>query len=291
MILLLGSSGYVGQAFIKYFRAQEINYTTASVRFPLDIAAFRNRILKDKISHVINCTGAIGSPNVDACETARDITLLANAILPQQLAQCCAEVDVKFIHISSGCIFNDVSCERGHLPQIEYTENDTPNFCFNSSKYSWYSATKALGETLVKDISNTLICRLRIPFNGEVSTRNYIQKICQYPILLNATNSFSNIDEFVAAVTSLYNRHGIYNLTQPGSMTTRSIINILQQNNLCKDKLFFRTIEEFEATVATPRSNCVLNSTKAIRHGAVLTPIEDSMRESIEHYSYNIRHA
>lgn len=291
MILLLGSSGYVGQAFIKYFRSQNIEYTTATVRFPLDRSAFRSRLLKGRITHVINCTGAIGSPNVDACESARDNILLANAILPQQLAQCCEEVAIKFIHISSGCIFNDIACEQGQKPQREFTESDDPTFCFNSSKYSWYSATKDLGETLIKDISNTLICRLRIPFNGDISARNYIHKICQYPILLNATNSFSNIDEFVAAVIKLYNHQGIYNLTQPGYMTTRDIISILQQNNLCKDKLFFRTIEEFEKTVATPRSNCVLNSTKAIRHGAVLTPIEDSMRKSIEQYAYNIQHA
>lgn len=109
--------------------------------------------------------------------------------------------------------------------------------------------------------------------------------------MLNATNSFSQLDEFVAAAFELKDSPQIYNLTQPGYLTTKQVIAMLQQHNVAMNKLYFRSIEEFNATVKTPRSNCVLDSSKALRRGAKLTPIEDAMHQAIDKYIYNIKHA
>lgn len=291
MILLLGATGYVGEAFVLFFKNNDIDFITASVRYPLDKNAFRNLLLKNNVTHVFNCAGYTGKPNVDACELNKDATLLANAILPKQIADVCKSYGIRLIHVSSGCIYNDVCCERALPPLKEYTEQDAPNFCFNSNKYSWYSATKALGEQLLQqtDAGFVTIARLRIPFNGEINNRNYIDKILKYPILLNATNSFSHLNEFVQAAFTIRNISGIFNLTQPGYLTTQQVVQMLQQHNLAVGKEFYKSIEDFDSIVKAPRSNCTLDSSNAIRCGVKLTCIDVAMEQAIGEYAFNLK--
>lgn len=291
MNLLLGASGYVGSAFEQYFKSEGIPYVTHGVRFGFDERGFVKFLLANKINRIYNCAGFTGKPNVDSCELIENKipALQANSLLPLQLHNICTKYFIKLIQISSGCIYNDSQCEKGLPPAKEFVETDTPNFSFFQPKHSWYSGTKALGEQLLVnnvEIYNTLICRLRIPFNGENSNRNYINKVINYDNLLNATNSFSQLDEFVRACVDLSgsNRSGIFNLTQPGYMTTKEIVDMLKRYNLVSDKTYFRCVEDFEKITTAPRSNCVLDSSKAIRGGIKLTPIHIAMENAIANY-------
>ena len=292
MILLLGSTGYVGKAFAQFFNKNNIDYTTFCIRYPFDANEFRNFLLRNKITHVFNCAGYTGKPNVDACEVQKDETLLANAILPKQIAEICCNYNVALVHISSGCIYTDCNCDQAFKPLKEYQENDAPNFCFDANKYSWYSATKALGEQLIENYACTIV-RLRIPFNGEANDRSYINKIINYPVLLNATNSFTYLPEFARNVVYIASnsykfRMSPFNLTQPGHLNTQQVVAMLKEKNLIKDKLYFKSIDEFNKTVAAPRSNCVLDASKAIAHKLHMTPIEDAMMMAIDQLSFNI---
>lgn len=289
MILLLGATGYVGKAFEKYFKSNDIDFLSYSIRFPLNVNDIRNVCLRNKISAIYNCAAYVGKPNVDACELNKDAALMANAFLPQQLRKFCNDYAINLVHVSSGCIFTDDACDQAQAPTREYIETDEPNFCFDSSKYSWYSGTKALGEHLIKDDYNVTIVRLRIPFDDENSDRNYITKIIKYPILLNATNSFSQLNEFVAATHNLQHASGIFNLTQPGYLNTKQVVEMLIKHNLTTNKLYFKNIDDFKKTVATPRSNCVLDSSRAIRNGITLTPIADAMQLAIDQYAFNLK--
>ena len=85
---------------------------------------------------------------------------------------------MKFMHISSGCVYTGA--------EKEFTEEDPPNFCFNSEiEGSFYSGTKALSEELINKDSS-FICRLRIPFDHVDGPRNYLSKIQNYQKLLDA---------------------------------------------------------------------------------------------------------
>lgn len=289
MILLLGATGYVGRAFEKYFKSNNIDFLTHSVRFPLNVNELRKVCLRNKVSTIYNCAAYVGKPNVDACELNKDAALMANALLPQQLLKFCNDYAIYLVHVSSGCIFMDDNCDQALPPAREFTERDAPNFCFDASKYSWYSGTKALGEHLIKKNYDATIVRLRIPFNAENDERNYISKIIKYPVLLNATNSFSQLNEFVAAAHNLERQGGIFNVTQPGYLTTKQVVEMLAKRNLVCDKLYFKNIQDFDKTVKTPRSNCVLDSSLAIRTGIKLTPIEDAMQQAIDEYSFNLK--
>lgn len=296
MVLLLGSSGYIGNAVKQALTKDGIDFICKSIRYPLDKQEFQRTLIKEKIYAVINCAGYTGVPNVDACElpSNKQVCIEANAFLPAQIMQVCNDLHVKFVHVSSGCIYNDYACENAQPPVAQFNEADAPNFSFLTNKCSWYSGTKALGEMLCKQ---AYICRLRIPFDGQINDRNYLCKMRNYNVLLNATNSFSQLQEFAQGVVQValyidtveYKR--VFNMTQPGYLTTMQVIEMMRKNNIVKNKLYFKSIEEFGRTIEAPRSNCVLDSSYIINKGIELTPIEDAMNIAIETLAYNLNNS
>ena len=297
MILLLGSSGYVGSAFKKYFADKEIDFITKSIRYPFDVKEFKEFLKDNNIKSIINCSGYVGNPNVDSCEDNPIDCIFGNGLLPRQVAEAASSFFISHIFVSSGCIFFDEACEQGLPPSIEFTNRDKPNFTFDQEYRSLYSGTKDLGEKLLKPFSNTSICRLRIPFNGEVSYRNYLYKVINYPKLVNATNSLSNLDEFVNACykisefmhTAKFTPGAkIYNLTQPGYVTTEEVVELLKKHNIIEGKDFFPSYEEFLKTVRAPRSNCVLKScSERPDTPFTLTPVKESLENAIIQYRNN----
>ncbi|MCA9084310.1 MAG: hypothetical protein KDA81_09655, partial [Planctomycetaceae bacterium] len=79
---------------------------------------------------------------------------------------------------------------------------------------------------------------------------------------------------------------GTYNLTNPGHVTTRDVVRLITESGLIsKEFRFFESEAEFMQKAAiTPRSNCVLDSTKAIQAGLRLTPIEDAIRTALKQW-------
>lgn len=296
MVLLLGSSGYVGDAVKQALTNESIDFICKSIRYPLDKQDFQRTLLKEKIEVVINCAGYTGVPNVDACELPenKQLCIEANAFLPAQIMEVCNDAHVKMVHVSSGCIYTDYACANAQPPTIQFEELDAPNFSFMMGNCSWYSGTKALGEMMCAD---AYICRLRIPFNGEINARNYLCKMRNYDVLLNATNSFSQLEEFARGIVHIAlnidaaHHMRIFNMTQPGYMTTVQVVEMMHKHNIVKDKLYFKSIDEFNRTIKAPRSNCVLNSSYACSCGIKLTPIEDAMNLAIEKLAYNLKYS
>ncbi len=245
---------------------------------PVDLARALDDLSAD---FLINCAGYTGKPNVDACENDKSACLMGNAVLPGVVAKACREVGIPFGHVSSGCIFTGQARDGQG-----FTEEDEPNFSFRQNNCSFYSGTKALGEEVLAAESRCYIWRLRIPFDNQSHPRNYLQKLMTYERLLEAENSLSHLDEFVQACLDSVQRqipYGIYNLTNPGSIRTSEITKLIAEYGLvAKPFSFFRDEEEFMRVAAkTPRSNCVLDATKALQAGLNLSPIEDVLRRSL----------
>ncbi len=273
MIGLFGSTGYVGSRFRALFERHGLAW--APLRRPpsFDVADVREVLAEANVSCVINCAGFTGKPNVDACETQKAACLMGNAVLPGVLRDACESMDIPWGHVSSGCIFT------GRRPDgAGFREDDAPNFSFRQDNCSYYSGTKALGEEMLDGAERCYVWRLRIPFDNTTSPRNYLQKLLAYDRLLEAENSLSDLDEFVAACVDCLRRelpYGIYNLTNPGSVWTSEVTALLRASGVTdKQFKFFDSEAEFMALAAkTPRSNCVLDSTKAVRAGLRLTPV------------------
>jgi dTDP-4-dehydrorhamnose reductase len=286
MIYLLGGSGYVGQAYqallarkgipFRNLRRAELDYTQPA----LLAAALR----RDKPDFLINAAGYTGKPNVDACELHKAECLFGNAVFPGFVAQACAEAGVPWGHVSSGCIYT------GARPDGKgFTENDPPNFTFRSPPCSFYSGTKALGEEVLAGQPNVYVWRLRIPFDHVDNPRNYLTKLMRYPRLLEATNSISELHEFVAATFACWEKRvpfGTYNVTNPGFVTTHEVVELIKQSGVCrKEFVFFKDEDEFMHTAAkTPRSNCVMDSSKLASVGITLTDVREIITRDLRRW-------
>jgi dTDP-4-dehydrorhamnose reductase len=286
MIYLLGGSGYVGQAYQALLTRRGLPFRNLR-RADFDYAdrvALTALLRREKPAFLINAAGYTGKPNVDACELHKPECLFGNAVLPGLIAQACADAGIPWGHVSSGCIYSGRNAAgRG------FTETDTPNFTFRTNHCSFYSGTKALGEEVLAGAPDVFIWRLRIPFNEIDGPRNYLSKLMRYPRLLDAENSISQLDEFVAATLACWEKRvpfGTYNVTNPGHITTREVVALIQKTGVShKDFQFFADEAEFMQTAAkTPRSNCVMDSSKLAATGIRLTEVHEAVERDLRRW-------
>lgn len=285
--LVVGASGFCGKHFTRRIaeRGHEPVGVGRSQCDVYDVDAVAALLRSASPDAVINCAGFTGRPNVEQCEANKADCLAANAYLPAQLAKACGSVGVPFAHVSSGCIYSGRRGDGGG-----FRESDPPNFSFRHNNCSWYSGTKALGEELLADLPVRYIWRVRFPFSATDSPRNYLSKLLHYERLLDVGNSLSSIAESVDAALDCFEKSappGTYHLTNPGSMTTRRVTELMLEAGVTTKQFdFFASEREFQETTSSiPRSNCVLDSSKAIACGLVLTPVEDAVRHTLRLWS------
>ena len=280
---VLGSTGYLGSYFVraieeKGWRAlglsrKEVDYT--------NVDHLSVWLRENKPAFLINAAGYTGKPNVDACEKDKSECLFGNAVLPGRVREVCGDLGIKWGHVSSGCIYS------GSRPDGKgWREEDEPNFSFRSPPCSFYSGTKALGEEVLEGAEDCYVWRLRIPFNEDANPRNYLQKLLNYENLLEAENSISHLGEFVDLCLKCFEHEiepGVYNMTNKGSITTKQVTSwMLEEGVTDKDFSFFQDETDFmDRAALTPRSNCVLDATKAEQAGVGMRPVEEAVRDSL----------
>lgn len=150
-ILITGSKGQLGTQLQKIIANgySEIGPVPEAIKgatvIPIDIdelditdkAAVTKFILDNKPNVVINCAAMT---NVDACQTAYEAAMKANAIGPRNLATACEEIGAKIIHVSTDYVFGGT----GTVPYREWDLCDPQ---------SVYGASKFLGEQYVREFS------------------------------------------------------------------------------------------------------------------------------------------
>jgi dTDP-4-dehydrorhamnose reductase len=296
MIVILGSTGYVGSKYCEFLSSRGVRFYGAS-RSRVDYTTkegLSSLIRSTNASFLINAAGYTGKPNVDACEADKAATLFGNAVFPGVVAEVCSDMGVPWGHVSSGCTYSGRRPDGGG-----WREDDPPNFCFRSGRCSFYSGTKALGEEIIADAPSCYVWRLRIPFNHEAGPRNYITKLMTYERLLEAENSVSHLDEFVRATWECWEGRvpfGTYNVTNPGSVMTGDVVRWIGEEAASRDSAglpcpfrrefsFFSDEGEFMRVAAkTPRSNCVMDSSKLASVGIVMSPVEEAFRGALRNW-------
>jgi dTDP-4-dehydrorhamnose reductase len=313
MILLLGSHGYVGEQFVAELRSRGWAFV-APRRSELDATQFEPLLAwlrANRPEFVVNCAGYTGKPNVDACEADRAGTLAGNVLLPQTLAHACAAAGIPWGHVSSGCIYAGAKVRQpdGSLVTekdllrpgvrellttardrfVGFTEEEAPNFSFRDGPCSFYSGTKALGEEAILGVGQSFIWRLRIPFDQFDGHRNYLSKIQRYPKVYENVNSISHRADFVKACLDCWGKRvpfGVYNVTNPGFVTTREVVTLLERHlRPARPFEFWSDDSEFYQVAAkTPRSNCILDSSKLAGVGISLRPVGEALEDSFQRW-------
>ena len=313
MVILLGASGYMGQAFGKELIRRGIPFRPIS-RKELNYADYqvlRTALKKEKPEFVIQAAGFTGKPNVDACEKQLGETISGNVTLAQTVAQACHAVGVRLGFVSSGCIYTGAKVQREcgtwavedrlTEPLVSellanrsdrlagFTETDEPNFCFAHNNCSFYSGTKALAEEVMAQFPDFYVWRLRIPFDELDGSRNYLSKIQRYPKVYQNWNSISHRRDTVAACLDTWLQKipgGIYNVVNPGYISTSEVVEKIQKRLRPAWKAeFWESDDEFYRFGAiTPRSNCILDSGKLLKSGIRIRPLEEALEEALDRW-------
>jgi len=312
MILLLGASGYIGEAFAKELQRRKEEFLPLSrkqvdyTRFDLLLEFLKTK----KPAFVVNAAGYTGKPNVDACELHKADTLQGNALFPATVAHACAAAKIPWGHVSSGCIYSGAKIiEKGKIrtekdftkPELRaivekspqsihgFTETDTPNFSFRDEPCSFYSGTKALGEEAIENIGQSYVWRLRIPFDEFDNSRNYLSKVQRYPKVYDNVNSISHRADFVKACLDTWKLcapFGTYNVTNPGFVTTRHVVEQIEKILKPKHKFEYWSsdAEFYKVAAKTPRSNCVMDVSKLLAAGVKIRGVEEALEHSLKNW-------
>jgi UDP-glucose 4,6-dehydratase len=308
VIILLGASGYFGQAFEQELLRREWPHRPVS-RQQIDYTRFDLlvQLLRDtKASFLINAAGFTARPNIDACETARAETLAGNTLLPLTVANACLAANVSWGHLSSGCIYSgayvanrlEPNLGQPHLKSLAesspesfrgFVETDEPNFSFRHPPCSFYSGSKALAEEAIAGVGRNYIWRVRLPFDHLDNPRNYITKLLRYPKLYDNVNSISHRLECVNVCLDLWERHapfGIYNVTNPGFVTTRQVAALIEKLLPPARRFEFWANDDdfYRFGAKAPRSNCILEVSKLLSTGVKLRSAHEALVDALQHW-------
>jgi dTDP-4-dehydrorhamnose reductase len=312
MILLLGATGYIGQAFARELRRRGEAFIPLS-RSAFDYSNFDllfDYVRKIEPEFVINAVGYAGNPTDAASELDRLEALQANTLLPETVARVCVMTNTSWGHISSGSIYTGAKVrDNGEtrlvkdLARLEvrrrfqehpedflgFKETDEPNFSFRHPPCGFYNGTKALAEETIRKHGQNYIWRLRMPFNEQDEPSNWLSQLQHSPRLYDAVNSLSHLEDCVRACFELWERRapfGVYNVTNPGAVITRDVVEMIQR--ILKPQRQFRWCredDEFGSDAAkAPRSNCILDVSKLLKTGVAMRPITAALEDSLERW-------
>lgn len=312
MVLLLGATGYIGQAFVRQLRLR------GDCFIPLSRSAFdysRFDLLFDYVrrvcpSIVINAAGFSGRPNMDACEVERMQTFQANTILPQTVGRVCSMTRTPFGHVSSAAIFSGAKVViEGELrveqdlstpylrrlfeinPEafLGFAEHDEPNNTFRTGPCSFLAGTKALAEDALKSRRETFIWRAGLPFNEQDIHCNLLARLQTYSRVYDHITCVSHVDDFASACLDLVKARapfGVYNIVNTGAVTTRSITHrISRELGGSREFEFWQGDAEFyHGGVRAPRSSCILDNSKLVRAGVRMRSADKAIAHSLQRW-------
>lgn len=266
-ILILGK-GFIGE------RLQEALDCDISERRITSYAIAEEEVKKYKPKIIINCIGSTGKNNVDDCELDKDTTLNANTFVPLILGEVALRNNIKFVHISSGCIFHyDYSKDK------PIDEKKTPDF-FDL----FYSRTKIYSETALDVLTEKfkmLIIRIRIPLDNRPHPKNILNKLIKYKKVIDCPNSVTYIPDFIAALKYLIkiDAWGIFNLVNKGGLKYPDFMAIYKK--YVPD--FNYTVMDYRKLGLT-RTNMLMSTRKLEKTGFKVRNIKEVLGECIKNY-------
>ncbi len=311
MILLLGATRYIGQAFARELRRRGSCFIPLS-RQALDYTRFEllfDYVRRIKPALLINAAEYSGARNADECETVRMETFQTNTLLPQTIAQVCMMTSTPWAHVSSGAIFSGAKVfEMGEMrvekdlndPKVRqffrlhkenffgFTESDEPNFSFRCAPCSFFAGTKALAEEALRGNPQTYIWRPNLPFGDTEHPSNLLTGVQSPGRIHDRIASLSHVDDFVRACLDLIDRQasfGIYNVTNPGAVTARQIVEMVKRILKPARGFEFWTEEESqERGEAAAGPSCILDVTKLLSTGVRIRPVELALEDALERW-------
>jgi dTDP-4-dehydrorhamnose reductase len=313
MILLLGATGYVGQAFSSELRRRKLSFIPLT-RKAIDYTNFDalfDYIRKMKPEFVINAAGYAPNPNLEIYESAHWEALCANALLPQTVARACLMTNIPWGHVSSGNIYSGAKIETqdGQMrierdlnhPEVRkllarhpekilgFTEWDEPNLSFRRAPCDFYSGTKALAEEAIHGVGQHYIWRPGTFFDEHDHSRNLLSKLQQHKKVQDDILVLSQLNDFVRACLGLWEHgaaFGTYNVVNIGAVTTQHVVELIRQ--ILKPGPEFEFSENGEESYSSAAmalcANCILDASKLLATGIKMRSTEEALKNSLQRW-------
>ncbi len=214
---------------------------------------------------------------MDDCEFALDKTITANTFVPTLLAEGAIRNNIKFVHISSGCIYHyDYSKPK------PIGENKVPDFV-----ELYYSRTKIYTERILEILSkkyNILIARIRIPLDDRPHSKNVLTKLIQFKKIVDVPNSVTYIPDFITILKHLLkiDARGIYNIVNRGSLKYPDLLKVYQKY---VPDFQYKVIDYKKLNLV--RTNLVLSTRKLESTGLRLRTTKEILEECVKNYLKN----
>jgi len=255
VFLIFGKTGWIGGLVSDILKQQGAKFEFAHARLE-DRSSILAEIERVKPTHVINAAGLTGRPNVDWCETHKVETIRSNVIGCLNLADVCLSKGIHMTYYGTGCIFH--YDDEFTVGGKGFMESDKPNFTG-----SYYSYTKAMVESLLKEYPNVLTLRVRMPIVEDLCyPRNFITKIIKYDKVIDIPNSMTVLPELLPYSIEMAKRKltGIMNFTNPGAISHNEILQLYKDYIDPEFTWKNFTVEEQAKVIVAPRSNNLLDT-------------------------------
>lgn len=280
--LILGN-GFLGNRIYNYFRENREDVILSDERIGSIATSKELKFLmtKHQPEIVMNMIGKTGRPNIDWCESNKESTFFSNVTIPTFMAEVCNDIDIRMVHLGSGCIYEGINEKN---PEKGFRESDIPNFTG-----SFYSKTKIFSEQILSRYNDILQLRIRMPMDNRPGDRNLIDKLLKYNKVINEQNSITYIPDFLKIATELMNRKetGIFNIVNEGSVGHKEILSMYKE--IVDPEFNMPTfIEIKELDIIAKRSNCILSTKKLEDIGIKARNVREAIRECMYIYKQNM---
>jgi 3,5-epimerase/4-reductase len=276
MRILIFGNGYIGNR-CKDVWGTQADLTDRKVHSVQDVL---EEIEKHKPDVVLNAAGVRGKPNVDWCDLPENmgITAIGNVALPIFIAEGCRQTNKYLLHIGSGCIFYGNSSDpKG------WKEDDLPNPKVH------YSKCKYAADLSLMTMPHVGIARIRVPLDDRPYPGNILDKLLNYPKIIDVQNSLTVIPDMVEVFYHLLERkgQGVFHVTNPGAVSYRRIVDYFKElidSNIEKTWLTEGELVS-QGLASNIRSTNVMQSTRLEGIGIHMNPIGVALDKAIRSWA------
>lgn len=270
-VMLLGSTGMAGSMIESYFNKYTNHQVLPVHRNKLlsygvvcdaldnaDVSKLINLIKVYNPDVVINCIGLLVKESNDSIEKA----LLINSLFPHKIALACTANNIRFIHISTDCVFDGIDGP--------YNENSV------TTETNKYGKSKAIGE--IRD-GNCLTIRTSIIgpdldkngtglFNWVINQKNAINGYTK--VMWNGITTLELAKQINTIIVDYPYLRGLYHLTTDEAISKYELLSLINATYNLK----LNVMKE----LGTVSNKCLTNNRKA-EYNPSIPPLNQQIEE------------
>jgi len=236
----------------------------------------RGILKKNPSTIILNCAA---KTNLEYCQDNKVETFLSNTKGVLNLIKISSDLNIKLVHISSGCLFD------GNSSVSDEQSRTTPAV--------WYTWTKKWGDEIIKNFgyNNYLILRPRqlisiIPHRSNMITKFATMEAIQ---AIDEPNSITCIEDFGLMIDHLLkiNATGVYNCCNSGVTTPYEVALMIKKYinpNLSVTKIPYL---ELLKKMPNKRVNTILSNDKLINSGFNPRTASEAVEWCVREYKIN----